>query len=143
MTIYIRADRTSNITIANATYEIRSGRPEERAALVALEISLVTAATVTLGLGRPAAIGITPTSPQLVQALNSTDSAGTTATAMAWGTGPTVPAQFLKRWTFILAGPQTIHYQFVRPIIIPASGSLVLWNITASVLLDVNIVIDE
>ena len=142
MTRFYRADRTSNVTSANACYEIIPGGVQE-CSLIGIEISLVTAAATVIGLGRPAAIGITPTTPLLVQKGSPTDPTPVTTTAMAWGTGPTVPTHFLKRWSFPAVIGSGIEHRFLQEISIPVGGSLILWNILGGATLDVSIVIEE
>jgi hypothetical protein len=58
-------------------------------------------AAAEVGLGRPAAIGITPASPVAVQATNSIDviAGNTTVATTTWGTAPTVPGTFMRRVT--------------------------------------------
>lgn len=153
MALYSRADRTSNVTSANACYEIIAG--PAGAEILEIAIFLATAVTTVIGIGRPAAIGITPTTPLLVQANIVGDPAGVTSTAMAWGTGPTVPAHFLRRLSF----PATIGAGYIllfthlnsrqvvpagnSRLIIPANSSIVLWNITGGATLDVHTVVSE
>ena len=63
MAIYSLSQRTSNVTIANACWEIRSsatGKPK----VFEIGITINAATASVFGLGRPAAIGVTPTSPQ-------------------------------------------------------------------------------
>jgi hypothetical protein len=50
----------------------------------------VAGAAPTVGLIRPLAIGVTPTSPKTGQATDSRDPAGTGTSAVAWGTAPTI-----------------------------------------------------
>ena len=50
------------------------------------------------GIGRPGAIGVTPTAPQtFVDEGDGNAPAGQTTAAVAWGTGPTVPTNFNRR----------------------------------------------
>ena len=105
----------------------------------------LNAATASLfGLGRPAAIGVTPTTPVTFLAMDLASPAGTVTSALAWGTGPPVPAAFLRRaglpgaigngiiWTF---GP--------RELVIPVSGSIVLWNLQLNSAFNAYAVIEE
>lgn len=51
-----------------------------------------------IGIGQPAAIGITPATLQTVQATNTQDTiAGNTTVAKTWGTAPTAPTTFRRR----------------------------------------------
>src|SRR3954468_188173 len=96
MAIYSLANRTSNVTSANACLEIRTAA-SDRAYIVEIGIFMAAATASTFGLGRPAAIGVTPTTPVTVLAEDSGSPAGSVQTALAWGTGPTVPANFFRR----------------------------------------------
>jgi hypothetical protein len=142
MAIYTLGVRTSNGTIANANFEARTASTE-RARIIEMGVFLAAATACTIGLGRPAAIGVTPTSPVTVLPNDPADAAGTVTTALAWGTGPTVPAAYLRR----IALPATIGagviWTFPNPLIVSISSSIILWNITATPVLDVYIVVDE
>ena len=142
MAIYSMASRTSNVTTAAANYEIRT-TATDRPRVMEIGISLVTAAATVIGIGRPAAIGITPTSPQTVLAEDTGDPVGTVTTAMAWATGPTVPVNFLRRWSFPGTIGAGVILTFPRGLVIPISSSIVIWNILGGATLDVNVVIDE
>lgn len=107
-------------------------------------ISQNAATAGVYGIGRPAAIGVTPTSP--VTFLDEQDGngpAGLTTCAVAWGTGPTVPANFFRR----LSCPATIGagaiFTFPRGLGIPISGSIVIWIIATAPVCDVYAVVDE
>jgi len=57
--------------------------------------------THTIGMGRAAAAGITPTTPiTAINENNADTTAGNTQTAVAWGTAPTAPSTFLRRVAF-------------------------------------------
>lgn len=142
MAIYSMADRTSNVTTAAANFEMRT-TATDRPKLMELGVFLVTAAATVLGLGRPAAIGITPTSPKTVLAEDGGEPAGTMTTAVAWGTGPTVPANFLRRVSFAGTIGAGLIWTFPRGIAIAVSNSLILWNILGGATLDVSATVDE
>ncbi len=89
-----------------------------------------------IGIGRPAAVGITPATLQTVQATHSADViAGNTTVALTWGTAPTAPGTFTRRaelqavvgagliWTWG-AGEFTLWSA-------AAIGTFVLWQISA------------
>jgi hypothetical protein len=108
-----------------------------------LGIFLAAATASTFGIGRPQAIGVTPTSPVAFEAEDSADGTPGTQVATAWGTGPTVPLKFFRR----IALPATIGtgviWTFPKGLVIPLSGSVVVWNITATGVVDAYAVIDE
>lgn len=142
MAVYSIGNRTSNVTIANANLELRTAATD-RCALLELCWFMAAATASTIGLGRPQAIGVTPTSPQTVLAEDVADPAGTATTALAWGTGPTVPLSFFRRLQLPATIGAGITLVFPRGIIVPVSSSIVTWNITASGVSDVSVVIDE
>jgi hypothetical protein len=136
------ANRTSNITTANACLEIRT-TSSGKIAIQEIEISLVTAAATVIGIGTPAAIGVTPTSPVTFLREDASDQTPVTTTALAWGTGPTVPTAFFRRWSFPATIGSGIIFTFPQGLYIAASSSLVLWNILGGATLDVSVVADE
>jgi hypothetical protein len=142
MTIYSLANRTSATTNGAANLEARTAATD-RAAVIEIGITIAAATASTFGIGRPQAIGVTPTSPVTVLAEDPADPAGTVQTALAWGTGPTVPVSFFRR----AALPATIGagfiFTFPRGLVIPISSSIVLWNLATNAVADVWIVVDE
>lgn len=141
MAIYSLAQRTTNVTINNACVEWRasaSNRPK------ILEVSWISAAATacSIGLGRPAAIGVTPVNV-LFQADDPGEAAAVTNGSLSWGTSPTAPTIYHRRANFAATIGVGIVWTFPRGLIITASGSVILFNITASVAADVNCVIDE
>lgn len=79
-------------------------------------------AAAEIGLGHPAAIGITPATEVTVQAMNAMDViAGKTLIAGSWGTAPTAPATFMRRATL-----QTVVGSGVIWVWNP--GEFVLWS---------------
>jgi hypothetical protein len=136
------ANRTSNITTAAACLEIRT-TSSGKVAVQEIGISLVTAAATVIGIGTPAAIGVTPTSPVTFLREDVTDQTPVTTTALAWGTAPTVPAAFYRRWSFPATIGSGVILTFPQGLFIAASSSLVLWNILGGATLDVHVAIDE
>lgn len=136
--------RTVDGTIAAAAWEIRTAATPGRARLMEIGFTLAAATATTIGLGRPAAIGITPTTPVdfLPEDPNDVIATGVIQSALAWGTGPTVPTAFLRR----IALPATIGtgviWTFPEGIVIPVSSSIVVWNIAANSVLDCYAVVD-
>lgn len=142
MAIYSIANRTSNVTIANATLEVRSAATA-RPKVLELGYFLGAATASTVGLGRPAAIGVTPTSPQTVLGEDPADPAGSTTTALAWATGPTVPANFFRRIGLPATIGTGVIWTFPRGLGLPVSNSVVVWNISATGVADIYAVVDE
>lgn len=108
-----------------------------------LEISFIqlTAVATQIGVGRPGAIGITPSQTQF-QVDDTGYPSSVIAGALNWGTSPTVPAQYLRRWNGTLASVGVL-FSFPRGLVIPVGGSVVIWNIAAAAASDVNCICDE
>lgn len=141
MSISSLALRTTNLTITQASWELRTGagnRPK------VLEISVIqaTGTAQSLGLGRPQAIGITPVNV-LFQADDPGDPASVQNASLSWGTSPTVPLIFHRRWNSAATIGVGVVFTFPRGLVVPVSSSLVLWNITTAVACDVNCAVDE
>jgi len=140
------ARRTSDGTIATAALEIIAPLTlqNEGPRIREINITLATAVASVFGLGRPAAKGITPTTPVKFLMENAGDqNEPQSTTAIAWGTGPTVPAQFFRRVGFPATIGTYIKWTFDKGLLIPAGGTIVLWNITANGLVDVDVTMDE
>lgn len=143
MALYSLATLTTNVTTAAATSELRTAA-SPRVAVREVGITLNAATATTIGLGRPAAIGITPTSPVTLLAQDPADSAATSTHALAWGTGPTVPANFFRR----VALPATIGAGIIwtfgpRELVIAVSAAMVLWNILGGSALNIWWTVEE
>lgn len=151
MSLYSLRTRTTVATTGAAAYELRAASGA-RVAIREIGIFLAAATASTYGIGRPAAIGVTPTSPVTVIPQDYSGPAGTSTTAVAWATGPTVPTQFFRAvglpgaigngiiWTF---GPNEF---VIGPIqgAAAAVNSLVVWNLaTNSAATDIYVVVDE
>lgn len=147
--------RTTSGTIGTAALEIIAG-PAKGFWLRWFEYTLVAATASVFAIGRPGSKGVTPTAPVAIlpEAGGADLGAITATTALAWGTGPTVPTIFYRRSSL----PATIGAEMVWPfgptlpsrggftgggLWVPAGLSIVLWNIAANSLVDVSIVLDE
>lgn len=143
------AVRTSNVTNANAALEIIAGNKGCR--VKHIDFSLATAVTGVFGVGRPAAKGVTPTTPVnfLSQDANSLGigDPSLSSVALAWGVSPTAPANFFNRVSMpaTVGALRDIRYVVTGApgIFIPPGQTLVLFNITGGPTLDVDISIDE
>ena len=143
MALYGLSQRTTNVTIANPNWEVRS-TAANKPKIMELGVSQVTAAATSYGIGRPGAIGVTPTTPQtFVDEGDGNGPAANTTAAVAWGTAPTVPTNFNRRFSCASAAGVGVIFTFPRGLGIPVTGSIIIWNITASVTLDVYAVVDE
>lgn len=144
MATYSISQRSTVTTIAAAAWELRSASTN-KPKVMELGIFNGAATASVYGIGRPAAIGVTPTTP--VTVLDESDgngTAGVTTCAVAWGTGPTVPPNFFRRASVPATIGAGIVFSWPRGLGIPASGSIVVWNITAnSAVVDFHAVVDE
>lgn len=136
------AVRTTNVTISNANCEIRT-TASVKARLLELSLIQVTGTASSYGFGRPAALGVTPATTSTFQRDDSADPACVTTQNLTWATSPTAPATYHRRWNSAATIGVGIVWTFPRGIIIPVSASVVVFNVTASVALDVNAAIDE
>jgi hypothetical protein len=125
---------TTGVGTGTAAWEIRAAATPGRAKLLELGIFLSAATASTYGLGRPAAIGVTPTSPVDFLPEDPADvlASGALQSALAWATGPTVPAAFLRRINLPATIATGVIWTFPKGIVIPVSSSLVLWNLAAN-----------
>lgn len=145
MALYSHAARTITVTSGVATWELRSAATD-KLMVVEMGIFMAAATASTFGLGRPAAIGVTPTSPVTVQPFDTGDPAGTGQTAVAWGTAPTAPtsAIYLRR----IGLPATIGAGVIwtfgeRGLIVPVSSSIVLYCLATNGVADVYVTLAE
>jgi hypothetical protein len=91
-----------------------------------------TAAATDIGLGRPAAISVTPTT--VVPQAEDTSSAAAACTGqVAAGTKPTAPALFLRRFGIPATLGAGVIWTFPEGLIVPSGpAELVVWNIGAA-----------
>jgi hypothetical protein len=121
---------------ANAVLEIIGG-VGSRSKLVEIGLTINAQTLTPVGIGYPAAIGITPTTPVtlLSESNNSTISV---TSALAWATPPTSPTYFYRRATLGL-GSDEIVWRFEDEggglLLLPAT-SIVLWLFATGSVLD-------
>jgi hypothetical protein len=135
---------TTGVTSATAAWELRTSA-NVRARIMEIGFFLNAATASTIGLGRPGAIGVTPTSPVDFLAEDNADVvvSGLVQSALAWGTGPTVPTNFLRRISLPATVGVGVIWTFPKGLVIPASGSIVLWNLATGSALNAYAVVDE
>jgi len=143
MAIYSLALRTTVTTIAAASWGMISPASNE-AALMEWGYFNGAATACVVGLGRSANTP-TLTGGVAFQAEDEGRPAGVTQAAVAFGTAPTVPTQFFRRFSLAALVGAAVVYTFPRGIVLPAAGQgIVAWNITAnSAVVDVHAVVDE
>lgn len=137
----------TSVTTVNAAWEIRSGATVggsavfERFRIDMIRLSLTAATASTIGIGRPAALGITPgTLTQLVSHANGGLGGCSVQVATTWGTGPTVPATFLLRGNLPATIGSTIEVDFDE-LWVPANGSIVIWNTATNSAMNVTAIV--
>lgn len=106
-----------------------------------LVLTLVAATASVYGCGRPAAAGITPTGPVRFLKEGSPVEFVSASSAVAWGTGPTVPAQFMRRNSLPATIGSDLKWTF-QELYVPAGSTFVLWNGAANSVAHVNLVVD-
>src|SRR4029077_17277324 len=112
--------------------------------LLSMELTQVTAVAGEYGLGRPGAKGITPTTPvTVIDEGDGNAPTGLTTTASAWGTAPTVPANFNRRYICNNAIGTGFAAVFPAGFKIPANASVVSWIIATAPQQDINLVVSE
>jgi len=142
MNRYQGAVRTTNITTNQSAVELIGG--PKGCWLFGLRITLASAVATVLGLGRPAAKGITPTTPVGMPSIGgSPTETSQSATALAWVTPPTNPAVFMDRVSTTAVIGFVRDWKWETGLFIPAGGTLVLQNITGGGTLDVAFDIGE
>jgi hypothetical protein len=103
----------------------------------------LTGTASSYGLGRPAALGITPGTITTFVRDNSNDPACVTTLNLTWGTSPTAPTTFHRRTNTAATIGVGIVWTFPAGLTVPVSGALVNFNVTATVATDSNWAIDE
>lgn len=99
---------------------------------VGVYLSGGTAAATDIGLGRPAAVSVTPTS-LTPQAEDTSAGAAACTGAVAATTKPTVPANYLRRFGIPATVGAGVIWTFPSGIVVPTGpAELVVWNIGAS-----------
>jgi hypothetical protein len=136
MAIYSLSQRTASGTAATAAWEIRS-TSTNKTRVYELGLTQNAATAGVYGIGRPAAIGVTPTSPQTF--LDESDGNGPTGlatAAVAWATGPTVPANFFRRYSCAATIGVGFITAFPKGMTVAVSNSIVIWVIATAPVCD-------
>lgn len=144
MALYRGAIRTAGAAAGAAFAALRSGAGKR---LYVREIGFYLSSATTLSLGLVRANTPGTASVSLTgQACDPTDGAGTGSVDSAWSTVPTIGTAFLDRITLPAAAGAGLILPYGRgELVIPASGSLLLWNVSsgAGPALDVHFVWEE
>jgi len=141
--LYGLSQRTTATSAAAASWEVRSAATNAPL-VMEMGISQNAATAGVYGVGRPAAIGITPTSPQnFVAEGHQNAPTSLSSAAVAWGTGPTVPTNFNRRISCAATIGVGAIFTFPRGMQIPVSTYVIFWIIATAPVCDVWAVIDE
>jgi hypothetical protein len=141
---YTRGIRSTNGTTTEAALEIIAGADVGFRLVGTLSLALAAATASSFGLGRPAAKGVTPTTPTTIPANDGGSINSKATTALAWGTSPTVPASFFYRGSFPnVIGSRSEWALPASGIWVPAGQTIVLWNIGATGVTDITFTIQE
>ena len=132
------AVRTTQVDTGKACWEILTGATPGRAKIYEIGITLAGATASSFGLGRPQAIGITPTTPVDLQVEDPADvlASGIVQSSLAWATGPTIPAAFLRRISLPATVGVGVIWTFPKGLIVPVSSSIIIWNLGAVAVAD-------
>jgi hypothetical protein len=134
---------TTGAANGSPALEIIAGANSKGAWLRSIVINLVAATASIYSVGRPAAKGITPTTPvPLNLEQDVLTGSGVTTTALAWGTPPTAPTQFFQTASL----PATVGAQYTftfQGIWIPVGSTVVLWNGAANSVVNATVIVDE
>jgi hypothetical protein len=141
---YQLAVRTTATASGAAAAELRS-TATDRLYVREIKISMAAATASIFGVGRPAAIGVTPTSPVTVLPQDPGNPTATGVIALAWGTGPTAPVAFLERaaLTNVIGAGLIFSYWNGPGLIVPISSSLVIWNLQLNGVADIVFTLEE
>jgi hypothetical protein len=136
------AVRTSNVTINQAPMQLLC---TAGVSCRVLEMSLiqVTGTASSYSVGRPNAAAVTPGTTLTFQRDDSNLPVCVTTISTTYGTSPTNPTVPHRRTNTAATIGVGIVWTFPRGILVPVSGAWTIANISASVALDVNVVIDE
>lgn len=143
MAIFSLALRSTVPTIAAASWGCLSPASNE-AAIMEFGYFNGAATACVVGLGR-SANNPTLTGPVAFLAEDVDRPVGVTTAAVAFGTAPTVPANFFRRFDLAALVGAAVVFTFPRGLTLGAAAqALVAWNITASsAVVDIHAVADE
>lgn len=130
--------RTTNVTDNQAPIEIINGETFP-VRIDWIELINGAATACKLELGRPAAKGVTPTTPVAIQ--DEAEGAGSLSnvtTALAWGTSPTPPTIPMRRIALGAAIGSRVMVEF-NDLVLSAGETFVVSNDGTGQVLDINV----
>jgi hypothetical protein len=107
-----------------------------------------TAVAGEVGVGRPAALAVTPATPigpiGSGNGYDNVSGAGAALIDTTWATAPTAPAIPWRRYAIPATIGAGIVWRWAEGIVVPASGALVIWQYSAlAVTYDFHLEFDE
>jgi len=133
---------TDTTATTGVPWTILTGSTPGRARIMEVGLFCASAGTApnTFGLGRPAANGVTPTTPVdfLPEDPNDVLATGVLQGALAWGTKPTSPTNFFRRIGLPATIGTGVIWTFPKGLVIAVSSNLVLYNCTGSLIATAN-----
>lgn len=144
MAIYSLAQRTTVTTIAAASHAFLAPATN-KPALMEWGYFNGAATACVVGLGRSANTPTLTGGVTFLPEMEASTPAGLTQGAVAFGTAPTVPTQFFRRFSLAALVGAAVVYTFPNGIWLPPGGqAMVAWNITAtSAVVDIHAVVSE
>lgn len=144
MAIYSLAQRTTVTTIAAASHAFLAPATN-KPALMEWGYFNGAATACVVGLGRSANTPTLTGGVTFQPEMEASTPAGLTQGAVAFGTAPTVPTQFFRRFSLAALVGSAQMFTFPWGIWLPPAGqAIVAWNITAnSAVVDLHAVVSE
>ena len=116
---------------AGAAYAAIRCAAGDRARIRQIDVYTNAATASSVGLVRSASVG-TATTSVLGQTWDPADTVAVTSVDTAWSAAPTAGSVFLKRYVAPAAAGNGVIWTFPSGLIVPVSGSILLWNYGAS-----------
>lgn len=134
---------TTNTTASNASIEIINSSTTLAAFIKEIGIALNAATATVITLGRPAAAGVTPTTPEAMQDEEGA-AIGLVTTALAWGTSPTPPTVPMRRMGFAATAGLNWKFEFGgRGVRLAPGGTFIISNVGVVSALSVYVVAEQ
>ena len=137
-----RCRTTINTTGSEACLEIIGPSANRISLIESIDITLATAVATTLLVGRPTAIGVTPTSPVPLWPLDNGDNSLATL-ALAWANTPTTPVNLFNRVTLPATIGSRIVLTYPDGVALRNGQTFVLFNVGTIGILDVAVTLIE
>lgn len=131
-------------TVSLPCAEIRSTSSDKPRILEIGMLQVAAAASaLNIGIGVPAALGLGPIAATKMLPEETADPAASVLIATQWSTKPTAPTAFYRRYGAAAGIGNGVIVGFPRGLSIAVSSSVVLWNILANNLLNVQVTVGE